>query len=440
MFPRFRFLLQLCPLGFCMFGVPGSSDGQLVPQTNFVPVGEGWAKNSVNAVVFRTSTVSHGDTQFTSYYDFEGYVVLAKRKHGSSEWEVKRTQYQGNVRDAHNSISIGVDGKGFLHVAWDHHNSPLRYAKSREPGSLELTDELPMTGQNEAKVTYPQFYSLPNGDLMFLYRDGASGRGDMMLNRYDVETGQWQAVHHPLISGENKRNPYTNTMAVDKSGGLHLSWVWRETPDVYTNHDICFAYSDDGGQTWVNSKREPYKIPIVERAAEVAWRVPEGRELINQTSMTTDARNRPVIATYWRDAGKSVPQYRIVWFDGKDWHASQVGNRTEKFSLSGGGTKRIPISRPQVVAGADGGICVLFRDEERGSVVSAAISTDTARTDWRVVNLTDKSVGAWEPTYDPARWARDGQLDLFVQNVGQGESEGLEDVPPQTVGILEWKP
>lgn len=410
------------------------------PPATSVPLDDGWARNSVNAVVFRTSVMSHGDTQYASYYDAEGHMMLAKRQHGSRDWEIRRTQYRGNVRDAHNSISIGVDGKGVLHVAWDHHDHPLRYAKGVKPGSLELTNKLPMTGKHESKVTYPQFYRLPDGDLLFLYRDGASGRGDAMLNRYDVENERWEPVQHPLVSGEGRRNPYLNTLAIDGLGGIHLSWVWRESPDVASNHDLCFAYSRDGGRTWVNTRNEAYELPIVEKTAEVAWEIPQGRELINQTSMAAGPDNRPVIATYWRDDGSRVPQFRVVWFDGTRWKSSQVGRRKEAFSLSGGGTKRIPISRPQVAVGDDGAVHVVFRDEERGAVVTAATSSDPQRYRWKLVDLTEDSVGAWEPTFDAVRWAADGQLDLLVQRVGQGDGEGIEAIPPQPVRILEWKP
>lgn len=32
-----------------------------------------------------------------------------------------------------------VDGTGYLHLSWDHHVHPLRYAQSVEPGSLKLS-------------------------------------------------------------------------------------------------------------------------------------------------------------------------------------------------------------------------------------------------------------------------------------------------------------
>ena len=91
-----------------------------------IEVGDGYSKTSVNTAVFRNNAlVTDGDTQYISYYDGEGYVVLGKRQLGTSEWTLQRTPYQGNVADAHNVISMMVDGKGYLHVAFDHHGNAL---------------------------------------------------------------------------------------------------------------------------------------------------------------------------------------------------------------------------------------------------------------------------------------------------------------------------
>src|ERR1700754_1533854 len=96
-------------------------------------VGLGWAGNTINTVVFRkNSIVSDRQWQFIAYYDSTGHVVLAKRKHGEQQWEVKQTRYMGNIKDAHNSISIILDGNGYLHMSWDHHNNKLNYCRSTE--------------------------------------------------------------------------------------------------------------------------------------------------------------------------------------------------------------------------------------------------------------------------------------------------------------------
>ena len=416
-----------------------AAQAQLATRTSVV--GTGWAKSSVNTVVFRTnSVVSHGNVQYTAYYDDSARVVLARRTIGTDRWDTRVTSYTNDVTDAHNAIAIAVDGRGVLHVAWAEHARALHYARGVQPGSLELGASESMTGQHEARVTYPQFYLLRGGDLLFIYRDGQSGRGDMMLNRWSVKAGAWSAVTHPLISGEGERNAYVNLLAIDTKGGWHLTWCWRESPDVATNHDVLYAYSPDEGRTWRTSRGDAYALPITARTAELAWGVPQGSELINQTSAAVDAAGHPMVATYWRPAGTDVPQFQLVWHDGATWHASQVGTRTQAFRLSGGGTKRIPISRPLVIAGEKGAVHVIFRDAERGGGISVATSMDVARAVWRVSSLSPAPVGQWEPTHDPVAWQRDRRVYLFVQRVGQGDGESLEELAAQPVSILEWRP
>jgi hypothetical protein len=417
--------------------------GAPAARVQLMPIGEAWAANSVNATVFRNDPITtHADRQYAAYYNADGRVVLAARTLGDTRWETRVTDQTGNIQDAHNVISIIADGDGFLHVSWDHHGHPLRYARSRSPGSLELSPKAPMTGKNEGNVTYPQFFLLPDGDLVFLYRDGESGRGNLVLNRYDTEGRGWTQVQSNLVSGEGARNAYPQA-CVDVKGVIHLSWVWRETPDVATNHDLCYARSGDGGRTWTRSDGAAYTLPVTAATAEVAASIPQQHELINQTSMCADGEGRPMIATYFRPPGQQVVQYFIVRHDGGRWNTVQVSNRTRPFTLSGGGSKAIPISRPQVIARTKGGrtgVGVLFRDEERGSKVSMAHCENLAKGQWEVTDMTDFPVRFWEPSLDHVRWQRDGVLNLYVQVAGQGDAETLEKVEPQTAYVLEWKP
>ena len=410
-----------------------------------MPLGPAWAANSINTAVYRTDPItSHGDRQFAAYYDADGHVVIASRTLGETTWRLTTTALRGHLQDAHNVISIIADGRGCLHVSWDHHNNPLRYVRSAAPGSLEFTESLPMSGRNEESVTYPQFFRLPDGNLVFFYRDGASGRGNLALNHYDAAAQRWTQLHANLIAGQEQRNAYPQ-MAVDAKGQVHVSWVWRDSPDVATNHDLCYARSPDGGRTWTKADGTPYELPITAATAEVALKIPERHELINQTSMCADAGGRPIIATYFRPPGERVPQYFLVYRDdrGGGWQSMRVTRRTTAFTLSGGGSKAIPIARPQVFAtssGARTSVGLIFRDAERGSRVSIAQCADLAKPRWQVRDLTDFSVRFWEPSYDHARWQRDGVLDLYVQVSGQGDGERLEAVEPQTAYVLELKP
>jgi beta-glucanase (GH16 family) len=407
------------------------------------PVGLGWAKNNVNGAVFRkNSVVTHRQEQYVAYYDSAAYVVLAKRRLPAGPWQVQRTQYQGNVKDAHNVISLMVDGAGYVHLSFDHHNNPLRYCRGKAPGSLEMGDLQPMTGTEEKKVSYPEFHRFPTGDLLFMYRDGGSGNGNLVLNRYSPKTQQWTRLHNVLIDGEGKRNAYWQA-CIDAKGTIHVSWVWRESPNVASNHDMAYVCSKDGGRTWQKSTSETYRLPITESTAEYAARIPQNSELINQTAISTDAAGMPYIATYWRPAGTQVPQYQLIYKAGNTWKTTQVSQRTTPFSLSGVGTKKIPISRPQLLVATQKGktaAYLLYRDAERQDRASVLQCPDLRQNQWTAADLTASTVGNWEPSYDTERWKTDGILSLFVQRTGQGDGETLENLAPQPVYVVEWKP
>lgn len=425
-------LLSFLPFGF----------SAVQAQNKIVSVGKAWAGNSVNAVVFRkNSLVTYKNIQFIAFYNQKGKLTLGKRELNSPKWEIAETAFSGNIHDAHNCISIMVDGDGFLHVSWDHHGNPLNYAHSVAPLSLQLTAKLPMTGLNETNATYPEFYKMPNGNLIFLYRDGRSGKGNLVMNRYDLKSKIWTQLHTNLIDGEGRQNAYWQA-CVDKSGAFNISWVWRGSPDVASNHDMHFARSTDGGISWEKSTGEKYTLPINEANAELACSIPRNSELINQTSMTTDDSGNPFIASYWRSANSTVPQYHIVYNVGNKWKELDLGFRTSPFSLSGVGTKRIPISRPQVLVSGKGekaSIQLFFRDSERGDKVSVAVCADIAQNKWQVSDLINFAVGSWEPTYDTELWKNKKRLHLFVENVQQVDGEGVAEAQPEMVNVLEIK-
>ena len=391
----------------------------------------------MNTVIFRkNSLVTYNDTQFIAYYDAAGRVMVGKRNLAQDRWELKDTGFTGNARDAHCSISIMADGHGYVHLSWGHHGHPLRYARSKSPLSVEFSPEMPMTGLHEKNVTYPEFFKMPDGNLLFMYRDGASGRGNLVINRYAVSQGEWIQLHSNLIDGENRRNAYWQS-CTDSRGVIHISWVWRESPDVATNHDMCYARSADGGKTWEKSTGEKYSLPINAATAEYVWSIPQGSELINQTSMFADEKGRPFIATYWRDQDSEVPQYRLIYNLNGTWKSQNPGFRKTPFSLSGVGTKRIPVSRPQVIGAWKNGAVIIFRDEERGSKVSLAINKNLRRNAWKIKDLLPDNVGSWEPSFDTELWKERKILSLYVQRSEQADLEGRTETPPQKVKVVD---
>jgi hypothetical protein len=132
----------------------------------------------------------------------------------------------------------------------------------------------------------------------------------------------------------------------------------------------------------------------------------------------------------------------LIYKTGNVWETQQISNRKTPFSLSGGGTKRIPISRPLLIVTEKNHkkhAYVFFRDEERGNKVSVAISKNLESKKWKYKDLTKSPVGLWEPTYDTELWKNNKILNLFVQNVEQGDGETTVDLKGQKANVLQWK-
>ena len=96
----------------------------------------------------------------------------------------------------------------------------------------------------------------------------------------------------------------------------------------------------------------------------------------------------------------------------------------------------IPIARPRMVVDGKKAYYV-FRDEERGSRVSMYYTRNVKKEKWRVKDLTDFPVNAWEPTHDSELWKAKRKLHLFVQDTRQGDGERKVDTDPQLVYVLE---
>jgi hypothetical protein len=239
-------------------------------QTTHIPIGLAYAATAINVAVFRASSlVSAGGYQFVAYYDPDAHIVIGRRDAGKTTWDLATLPITANLHDAHNVVCLGVSSDGLLHISFDQHSQALHYRVSSKPYDIHtFSDDRPMTGKTESHVTYPQFISAAD-TLYFFYRDGASGNGNLCLNRYDAATHTWEAMHHPLIDGENKCNPYWWRPAVGSDGSIHLAWCWRDKPDASTNHDICYARSNDGGNTWIRSDGRPQILPITPENAEV---------------------------------------------------------------------------------------------------------------------------------------------------------------------------
>jgi hypothetical protein len=417
--------------------------------TSVHDLGYAWAGNTINTAIFRHHGIlTHDGIQTTAFYVNQRTLRFVQRSLSTEELECFDLYGEYKLGDAHNGISIGVDRSGYLHVCYDHHATRLRYRRSLRPNSIAgWTDELPMTGKAEDKVTYPTFI-VPRQDfpLTLLYRDGIHDRGSARMKTYDEASRSWADRPVPILSGAEMRpwtsNAYWNHPSIGRDGSLHLSFVWRTATigdeQRVNNVSVCYARSFDNGISWETSRGRPLEVPITQVNAEVVHPVSPGSNLMNQCSMAVDKDNRPHIVFYVDDKA-GVPQYHYLRLVDGGWRVSMFSARTKPFVLRGGGTLQIPISRPEIVLDSNGCAFAIYRsDEHFGRMVSTRLhpieSTDCESTSASVLNdrtrlIWWEDLGFAEPVVDRSRWEREQKLTMLIQRNSQpdGDRYSVED-------------
>src|SRR5690606_18077944 len=160
------------PLRFVPFeGIPYELPSAEETVTELSEIGPTWSGHSVGQEL-----LTHGDQQYVAYYDAERRMTIAQRRLGETAW-VRRSLDSVVGWDSHNYITLAVDRTAHLHVSGNMHVVPLVYFRSTRPGDVTSLVRVPtmVAADTEQRVTYPRFFTSPDGDLIFRYRDGSSG-------------------------------------------------------------------------------------------------------------------------------------------------------------------------------------------------------------------------------------------------------------------------
>jgi hypothetical protein len=463
--------------------------------------------SGINTISFICSNLmTLGNQQFIAYYGrhqtstsyaFNNTIWIGRRTLGASVWQIFRTNFTPNdITDGHDVVVFGIDGAGYMHMSWGMHNATgtsnttgFHYTKSTAPvtGTNNIAfapDAHNMTG-NEIEVTYPQFLTMPNGDMLYLYRvggaGGGSGNGNTFWNHYSLTTGTWNncsvnsGTAVPMINGESySYNGYPNMPCMSPAGQLFLTWCWRYTPNYLTNENMAYAQSSDFGTTWQRSDGTSYDLGIAEKfvsgvttdnntLAQNTINIAQNSSLINQAGMCLDDEGVPVIATWWAPgsistntgstgSGNNRRQYMVAFptttSTSSVWAVRQVSNRTLDATsfIDTNNTYVRDLGRPVPVVDAQGRVLVIYRDDHGSGGISVAYSQtradDPTRSTWTTIDLSGDNLGGYEPTIDLQRWQRDNVLDLVYQPSAYTAMNGLTYSPPANtasqIGVLEW--
>lgn len=212
----------------------------------------------------------------------------------------------------HTQPSLAIDRNGYLHVAYNMHNSPWQYLRSRSPGSIldlefrgdPISDQeldtlwrLNKTSFPDAgtayipgnQITYPAFFQDRNRDIYVTYRfairpkrswpERARASG---IAKYDLTSQVWvpigaivprsdedvtaepgtSAAAAVVFSYEAGFTPYLPRIFFDVNNAMHITWTWRLGGPGKFMESVSYAFSSDGGNSFQSASGEKLELPI----------------------------------------------------------------------------------------------------------------------------------------------------------------------------------
>lgn len=299
-----------------------------------------------------------------AYYDAGRQLTIASRSRAKgAAWRYRKLPSRTGW-DSHNYLAVAIDRAGQIHVTGNMHNDPLVYFRSERPGDVRSMRAVPVLANPalERRMTYPLFLRTREGRLVLKYRDGGSGNGNEIYNIYDEGTGRWAPLlATPLADGEGERNAYFVGPVPGPGGRFHLTWVWRETPDAATNHDLSYAVSSDLVR-WERSDGTPIELPVRLGTSEIVDPVPvRGGIINNNTIIGFDSAGRAMIAYHKYDAAGRTQMF-VARREAAGWRIAQASAWEDfRWDFGGGGSLDFRLAIESVGAPGNGEVRVRVR-------------------------------------------------------------------------------
>ena len=346
-----KYLIFFALVFLVSFNTSGQGDkiidesGKTEAIEQIIKIDQVWAGHPVGFCL-----LTHGNRQYIAYYNAERSMVVGQRSLEEEEFSLHampRTSREtsGGTStvlgwDSHNSVTLGIDKDGFIHLSGNMHVHPITYFKSTKANDIStLEQQMTMVGPNEKRCTYPHFMNTKEGELIFHYRDGGSGNGNEIYNIYSCDTKTWsRLLDNPLTDGQGLMNAYQTQPNVMSDGWYHVYWVWRDTPDCATNHDLSYMKSPDL-KSWFNAFGKPINLPAtLDQKSVIVDPIPVKGGIINLAAkLCLDEKNKPIFAYHKYDAEGNL-QFYTASLKRKKWASKQITNWNYRWEFSGNGS------------------------------------------------------------------------------------------------------
>lgn len=315
-----------------------------------------WAGHPV-----RFSLYTHDKSQYIAYYNANRNMIVGQRKLSDKNFILHKMSAPTRVSnqkekskrfsstevgwDSHNSITMAVDKEGFIHLSGNMHVDSLTYFRSELSGDIStLKQHFPLVGSNEERSTYPKFMMSKEHELIFHYRDGSSGNGNEIYNTYDTKKKKWsRMLDVPLTDGQGLMNAYQSQPEVREDDWYHVYWVWRDTPDCSTNHDLSYMKSPDL-KNWYDAFDQPIVLPATldQKSLIVAPVPPKGGIINLAAKLCLDKNNKPVFTYHKYDENGNIQLY-IAKIEEGEWKSKQITKWDYRWEFSGKGSINVEL-------------------------------------------------------------------------------------------------
>lgn len=359
---RFRIIIPLLFLLFSFEKSFAQNNQSIIRPNNFEAIDSVWSGNHVGFSIIENKT-----HVFIGYYDANRQLVIASRpKNQKSHWMYQKLDTWLGW-DSHNHIAMGFSPNGELHVAANMHVDPLNYFKSASNSDVRTLkrQEIMVSKDKETKVTYPIFLNNNNGDLIFKFREGTSGRGNEIYYSYNAQSNWEPLFESVLVNGEGKRNAYFHGPILGKDGFFHLVWVWRDSPNAQTNHDLSYAKSKNL-KDWFKADGTPYKLPIIFNTGEIIDPVPSLGGMINNNTIIGFDNNNNVLVAYHKYDKQGNTQIYLARYLNNKWQSKQISNWSNyRWDFKGNGTINFEIKIDKIIAIGDNKLKLIINKQNQ---------------------------------------------------------------------------
>lgn len=296
------------------------------------------------------SLLTEGNRQYVAYYNANRNMVLGQRDLKDDHFELHvlpptdRKTSGGTstvvVWDSHNYVTLAIDQDGYIHLSGNMHVHPLTYFRSKTPHDISQMIQIRnMVGSEEDRCTYPKFMKNREGDLIFHYRDGGSGDGNEIYNIYNTENQSWsRLLDAPLTDGQGLMNAYQSQPVLLQDNYYHVYWVWRDTPDCETNHDLSYIKSPDL-RHWYNAFGDPVDISVtIDNKSVIVDPIPVNGGIINLAArLCLDDQLKPVFVYHKYDEAGNL-QFYIAQISDDHWTYKQITDWDYRWEFKGRGS------------------------------------------------------------------------------------------------------